>query len=168
MGAPCTIGEDRALTNDVLNAGYDAVYQRTAVVHTVVPHTYRKLCRMYIRWDRSFIREEFRLARIVWRRPLLPRILTVIDSVLTDLRYPVAYAALPMTVALACSNPWTMVHMFECIGAASLVYSLYFLRSERSSEFLYGVLYSYFYSFGLLWIFPYALLTLRNPSWLTR
>lgn len=35
LGAGCTIGEDRALTNDVLAAGYQAVYQRSAVVHTI-------------------------------------------------------------------------------------------------------------------------------------
>src|SRR5262249_25425642 len=40
LGAQCTYGEDRALTNDILAARYDTVYQRTAVVHTVVPETY--------------------------------------------------------------------------------------------------------------------------------
>ena len=37
LGAPCTYGEDRALTNAIFGLGYDTVYQRTAVVHTVVP-----------------------------------------------------------------------------------------------------------------------------------
>jgi hyaluronan synthase len=36
-GAPCTFGEDRGMTNLLLEAGFDTVYQRTAVVRTIVP-----------------------------------------------------------------------------------------------------------------------------------
>jgi hyaluronan synthase len=53
LGARCTFGEDRALTNAILAEGYDSVYQGSAVVHTLVPETYSKLCKMYLRWDRS-------------------------------------------------------------------------------------------------------------------
>jgi len=45
---------------------------------------------------------------------------------------------------------------------------LYYLKSERSWDFVYGVAYSYFSFFTLLWIFPYAVLTVRARSWLTR
>ncbi len=51
MGLPANIGEDRALTNPVLRQGFFTVYQRSALVHTVVPETYRGLVRMYLRWD---------------------------------------------------------------------------------------------------------------------
>ena len=54
------------------------------------------------------------------------------------------------------------------MGVVSFFYALYFLRSERSPAFLYGVLYSYFDAFLLFWIFPYAVLTVRARSWLTR
>ncbi len=168
LGEPCTIGEDRALTNDVLGAGYDAVYQRTAVVHTLVPKSYRQLCRMYLRWDRSYIREELRLAKIVWRRPLVPCVLTVADTFLTNLRFPVAFATLAMAVTFTYQDPWTLLRIVESIGVAGLFYSLYFLRSERSWEFVYGLIYSYFSSVALFWIFPYAMITVRNRSWLTR
>jgi hyaluronan synthase len=168
MGQPCTIGEDRALTNDVLNAGYDTVYQRTAIVHTVVPHTYVKLCRMYLRWDRSYIREELRLARIVWKRPLLARMLTVVESFLTNLRFLVGYAMMAVLVSLSFHDSWVVVRFLESIGVASLFYALYFVRSERSWEFAWGVLYAYFSAFMLFWIFPYALLTVQKRSWLTR
>jgi hyaluronan synthase len=58
--------------------------------------------------------------------------------------------------------------MLVAIGAVSTVYALYYLRSERSWDFLYGVLYAYFSFFALTWIFPYAALTLRARGWLTR
>ncbi|MGA7595748.1 MAG: glycosyltransferase [Gallionella sp.] len=168
LGQPCTIGEDRALTNDVLNAGFDTVYQRTAVVHTVVPHTYKKLCRMYLRWDRSYIREELRLARIVWRRPIFSLILTLMESTLTNLRFFVAYSVMAVVISISFHDTWAAIRFMESIGIAGLFYALYFVRSERSWEFGWGVLYAYFSTFALFWIFPFALLTVRSRSWLTR
>ena len=66
------------MTNLLFMEGYDAVYQQNAVVHTEVPEVFPKLCKMFLRWDRSYVREEFQYLRtIVWRRPLKTRIATL-------------------------------------------------------------------------------------------
>jgi hyaluronan synthase len=168
LGVRCDIGEDRALTNYILEQGYDSVYQRSAVVHTVVPTGYQKLCKMYLRWDRSFLREEMRFARIVWRRPWRWRLIALVDTVITNLRYPVIYAALGLFLLGILEDPEGLLRMLMVIGIISLLYTLYYLRSERSLDFVYGILYSYFAFFALTWIFPYAALTLRRRGWLTR
>jgi hyaluronan synthase len=168
LGRECTFGEDRALTNFLFEAGYDSVYQRSAVVRTVVPEGYAKLCKMFIRWDRSYVREEIRFARIVWKRPLATRLIALYDRCVTNLRYPIQYSALIMFVDLVAHQPHVLGRMLAGTALVSLVNMAYFLRSERSLEFLYGMLYTYFYLFTLFWIFPYALCTLRARSWLTR
>jgi hyaluronan synthase len=168
LGTPCTYGEDRALTNLILRLGYDTVYQRSAVVHTVVPETYGKLCRMYLRWDRSYIREELRFARIVWTRPAGPRLLALYESTVTNLRFPIAYSAMALWAVNAVNDPATIVRMLLAIMVVSTLYTLYYLRSERSWDFVFGILYGYFSFFALTWIFPYAALTLRARGWLTR
>jgi hyaluronan synthase len=168
-GVSCTYGEDRALTNYILNRGSDCVYQRTAVVHTVVPATYAKLCKMYLRWDRSYIREEIRFAGgIVWKRPPIPRLIAVIDSLITNLRYPVGFAALPMLVLFSIEDPMAFLRLMVVIGAVAGLNMLYYLRSELSWDFLFGIFYAYFSFFTLFWVFPYAAATLRARSWLTR
>jgi len=168
LGVTCTYGEDRALTNYIFEAGFDAVYQRLAVVHTLVPENYRQLCRMFLRWDRSFIREEIRFGRIVWRRPPLSRAAALVETTITNLRYPIGYASIVLWIAYAARDPHTLLRMLTAIGIAATVYSLYYLRSERSWSFVYGVLYGYFSFFALTWIFPYAACTLRARGWLTR
>ncbi len=168
LGTQCTYGEDRALTNAILGRGYDTVYQRSAVVHTIVPETYAKLCRMYLRWDRSYIREELRFSRIVWRRPLLWRICALYESTVTNLRFPVAYASIGLWLVHAVEDPGAIVRMLLAIMVVSAVYVLYYLRSERSWDVVFGVLYAYYSFFALTWIFPYAALTLRARGWLTR
>jgi len=168
LGELCTYGEDRSMTNFILGEGYDTVYQRTAVVHTNVPVTYSKLCRMLLRWDRSYIKEELRLARIVWKRPMVPRLITVFDQVVTNLRFPVNYSIIALLVSLTVSDPHTLVRLLVAIGLLSLINMLYFLHSERSWDFIYGILYSYFAFFSLFWIFPTAVFTVRSRSWMTR
>lgn len=168
LGVHCTIGEDRALTNDILALGYDAVYQRNAVVHTEVPVAYGKLCRMLIRWDRSYIREELRLLRHVWRRPLGPRLMTLFEMFVNNLRFPISYIGLVLIVLLAFQDPGSLGRLLLGLGLGGVLYTLYYLRTERSWQFVYGVLYAYFAFFALTWIFPYALATVRNRGWMTR
>ena len=84
LGVPCTYGEDRALTNAILERGFDTVYQGSAVVHTLVPDTYAQLCKMYLRWDRSHVREELRFLRIVWKRPLVPMLFALLDKLVAE------------------------------------------------------------------------------------
>lgn len=168
LGARATYGEDRALTNDIMRLGYDSVYQRRASVLTIVPTTYGRLCRMFLRWERSFVREELRFARIVWKRPLLARVIAVVDVTVTNMRYPVLYATLVLLALALFEDPLAVARTLFTIGAMALLYALYFLRSERSLDMVYSVLFSYFAFFGLFWIFPYAVVTARARGWLTR
>lgn len=169
MGVPCTYGEDRALTNFVLLEGYDTVYQQTGVVHTVVPSTYTKLSKMFLRWERSYMREEYTfLKTVVWRRPWRARWIAFLESTMTNLRYPVIYASLVMLGLLVMKEPGTLLRLLTAMGVMATFYMLYYLRSERSTSFVYGVLYAYFSFFTLFWIPLYAMLTLKARSWLTR
>jgi hyaluronan synthase len=168
LGASCTYGEDRSLTNFILSRGFDTVYQRTAVVRTLAPITYEKLSKMYLRWDRSYIKEECRLFHIIRKRPFLPRLITFMDVFIRNLRYPVSYMVLALLVVMSLHEPETILRFFFAISLMSFLNILYYLRSERSWDFIYGILYAYFSVFTLFWIFPYALFTLRSRSWMTR
>jgi hyaluronan synthase len=168
LGVACTYGEDRALTNFILERGYDTLYQGSAVVHTLVPETYTKLCKMYLRWNRSYVREEIRFARIVWKRPLVPMILAVIEKVIANLRFPIAWTATVMLAILAFSDPIAVVRVLMAIGVGASFYMLYYLYTERSMRFVHGILYAYFAFFALWWVLPYAILTVRSRSWMTR
>jgi hyaluronan synthase len=168
LGSRCTFGEDRAMTNYLLDSGYDTVYQRNAVVRTLVPISYVKLCKMLLRWDRSYVREEIRFSRIVWKRPWPTRLMALFDRVVTNFRYPASYSSLGLVPLLMMQDPGITVPMLATMGAMSLFSALYFLRSERSLSFLYGVLYTYYSAVALFWILPYAAATVRSRKWMTR
>ncbi|MGB6975536.1 MAG: glycosyltransferase family 2 protein [Terracidiphilus sp.] len=168
LGVEVTTGEDRALTNDVMRLGFDSVYQRDATVYTIVPTSYGKLCRMFLRWDRSYIREELRFAAIVWRRPPVARTIAVFDQVVTNLRFPVMGLTVGLLATAVFFDPLVLPRVLVSLGLISFIYSLYYLRSERSFNILYGVVFEYYAFFGMFWIFPWALVTVRARGWLTR
>lgn len=168
LGKRCTYGEDRAMTNFILSAGYDAVFQRTGRVRTIVPWTYRKLCKMYLRWDRSYVRELVHFMRIVWRRSPISMAISVTDMVITNIRYPVGWASLVFLAVLSVKDPFVILRLFCAMGLASTLPMFYYWYTERSWLFPYGIIYSYFSFFTLLWVFPFALLTLRAQKWGTR
>ena len=169
LGRACTYGEDRALTNDILNEGYDCVYQRAAIVHTLVPTTYQRLCKMFLRWDRSYVREELRfIGGIVWKRPPVARAIALAEIVITNLRYPIGWATLALLASMAPIHPDVLLRFCCALLLVSAFNMLYYLRSERSWDFIYGIGYSFFSAFALFWIFPYALCTARAQGWLTR
>ncbi|HEV7490406.1 MAG TPA: glycosyltransferase [Rhodanobacteraceae bacterium] len=169
LGRSCTFGEDRAMTNDILGQGYDCVYQRAGIVHTLVPTTYRRLCKMFLRWDRSYVREELRfLGKIVWRRPPKARAIALVEAVVTNSRYPVAWATLALLSTLIATQPEILLRFCCALLLVSSFNMLYYLRGERTWDFVYGIGYSFFSAFALFWIFPYALCTARTQGWLTR
>jgi hyaluronan synthase len=169
LGRPCTYGEDRAMTNEILGQGYDCVYQRAGVVHTLVPTTYQRLCKMFLRWDRSYVREELRFLRtIVWRRPPKARAIALVEAIVTNSRYPVAWATLVLLASLVASHPAMLLRFCCAMLLVSSFNMLYYLRGERHWDFVYGIGYSFFSAFALFWIFPYALCTARAQGWLTR
>jgi len=169
LGRRCTYGEDRAMTNEILGQGYDCVYQRAGIVHTLVPTTYRRLCKMFLRWDRSYVREELRFIRtIVWKRPPKARAIALIEAMVTNSRYPVAWATLVLLAMLIGTHPEMLLRFCCALLLMSSFNMLYYLRGERHWDFVYGIGYAFFSAFALFWIFPYALCTARAQGWLTR
>jgi hyaluronan synthase len=168
LGSKCTFGEDRAMTNMVLQAGYNTVYQGSAVVHTVVPTTYKRMCKMFLRWDRSYVREELRFLRVARKRPVGTRVIALTDRIITNLRYPIYYFSMILLISLVAVHPWMLVRLLVAVGLVSTFNMVYFLRSEWSMDAVYGVIFSYMEMFTMFWIFPYAVFTVRARSWLTR
>jgi hyaluronan synthase len=169
LGRPVNHGEDQALTNIVLRQGYDTVYQRTGVVHTLAPVTYRQLSRMFVRWDRSFIVEGFSFAKFMFTRYRRKnRLLPIVTFVVSNLRLFLFFYALVQIPLLFRSELTIVFHATVALLAGAFFTALYYLRVERSFRFLYGVLYAVFSLLLLQWILPWALLTVRDERWGTR
>ncbi len=169
LGVKCTIGEDRAFTNLVLQQGYRTVYQRSAVVYTTVPEHYRGMCKMFLRWDRSNFREDWvQLTYMFTRYRKGQRLLPILDFFVRELEFPLSLIYVPLLVVSICLYPLVLLKFITAVAIVSFVLTLYYISVERDMDFVYGVIYSFYAFFLMKWIKPYAFLTLRNGGWLTR
>ena len=169
LGRPVNHGEDQALTNIVLRQGFDTVYQRTAVVHTLVPTNYNQLSRMFLRWDRSYIVEGFSFARFMFTRYRTDnRLMPIVTFFVSNLRFVLVAVALMELPRLFDTNMNTVGRSLVALGLGAVFSAAYYLRFERSFRWVYGVLYAAFSVVMLQWILPWALVTVRDERWGTR
>ncbi len=169
LNVPCHHGEDRALTTLVLKCGYFVKYQSNAVVYTKVPTKLGQLNRMYLRWTRSYLRESVFFARFMF----LPyrkgnRVLPVFDFLFENLLHPFHIFTLSIVMYSFVISPLFLVRHLAFLVLSSFVLSLYYLRTQKSMTFLYGIPYALITTFLQWWLVPYSALTIRNQSWLTR
>ncbi|MGB0592261.1 MAG: glycosyltransferase family 2 protein [Myxococcota bacterium] len=172
LGAHCTNGDDHAMTNLVLSLGHDAVYQSTALVETIVPSTYAGLCKMYIRWGRSATREGLRAlhyapARAMRLGPLVGT-LVLLDALLQPLTVLARVVTLAIVVTVGTLHPWGLMQALVVTTGIALLYGVIFLRSERSWDAGFALLYAWFALLALPWVQPFATLTVRRNGWMTR
>ncbi|HSV27651.1 MAG TPA: glycosyltransferase, partial [Sedimentisphaerales bacterium] len=170
FGQPAKIGEDRAITNWILRTGHEVVFQSNAIVYTNVPSRYDDLCKMFLRWARSNVRENIMMGRYIFRRFRPSSVAGArawfILSVFSLLAPHVLLAG--ATVCLLWKpGVFFMPMMLGSALCASVIAGFYAYR-HRSSDALWAYAYSFFWTAGLFWISGYALLTAHNNSWMAR
>jgi N-acetylglucosaminyltransferase len=95
-------GDDLKLTNLVLQAGYDSVFEPTAMAATEVPTTLRRFVRQQLRWNRSFYRELPQMLRLLRGRGRY----LVLDLAARTLLPVLVAAGFAVTAADALLAPW--------------------------------------------------------------
>ncbi len=169
LNSPCLHGEDRALTTSILKSGYLTKYQSNAVVYSKVPSRFGQMNRMYIRWTRSFIRESILFGGFMFSRYREKhRLLPILDFFFLNLLHPFHLFAVGLLSYSFVVQPIFILRHLAFLVILSFFLSLYYLRTNRSPAFLYGIPYALITAFLLWWIVPFSALTLKNQSWLTR
>lgn len=170
MGQPSDIGEDRAMTNMILKQGYHVLFQRNAYVLTNTPEEYKNLYKMFIRWERSNVRENIMMSKFAFTNyreesKIGPRILLLNQWLRVIMAYPMTFLMLYFIITqplLFISSALVSIFIFSSIQV--------FFYSKRYSiaESFWAYPYSLFYTFTLFWITPYAIATANKRGWLTR
>lgn len=169
-GGPARAGEDHAMTNFIISQGYKACYQRAAHVVTKSPSTLSGLCKMFLRWARSNIRESVHTAKYVFTNfregPKTGiRFNYVMCALGLFLPYPYLMSALVLSLFMP--TLFGLKMLASCVSA-SLFTMVFFAVRERSLQAIYGVAYTFSSTLVFWWIWPYALLTCDRSVWMTR
>ena len=169
LNTPCTYGEDRALTTEILKAGYRTRFQSNAVVFTKIPTTFVQMNLMYLRWTRSYIRESILFSKFMFTKYRNEhRLLPIFDFFFLNFLHPFHIFSLGFVVYSFSVHPIFILRHFAVLVIFSFLLSLYYLRTKKSLTFLYGIPYAFITAFCLWWIVPFAAFTMKCQSWMTR
>ncbi|MBP2831891.1 glycosyltransferase family 2 protein [Aquimarina sp. U1-2] len=170
MGQVSKIGEDRAMTNMILKQGYNVLFQRTAYVYTNIPERYKNLYKMFIRWERSNIRENIAMSKFAFTNFRTEskngtRVLLLNQW----LKMIMAYPGIALMVFFVFTYPLLFISAtLVGILVFSSIQAFFYAKKHSISEALWAYPYSIFYAFTLFWITPYAIATAGRSGWLTR
>lgn len=170
MGQPSDIGEDRAMTNMILKQGKRVLFQRNSYAYTNVPEKYSGLYKMFIRWDRSNVRENLMMSKYVFKNfrndnKFGTRLLFLNQSFKIVMTYPFTLFMLYFIVLhpiLFLSSTLLTILIFSTFPV------LFYAKRYSIKESFWAYSYSILYTFGLFWITPYAIATASRRGWLTR
>ncbi len=170
FGQPATIGEDRALTNLIIRTGADVRYQANSIILTQVPSTYKVLCKMFMRWERSNVRESLVLGQFVFSSRDLrgrPRRGLQLMFVWSVIAMALAAALFVPTVMLLVANPTVLpsLLLLAVVSAIPSVAVTWQLRDRQTAMWAlpWGV-----YVLLTSWIAPVSVVTMHRGGWLTR
>jgi hyaluronan synthase len=170
LGTKASIGEDRALTNMILDDGWSVRFQSNAVVYTMVPTTYGKLCKMFLRWARSNVRELLVMGKFMFRKfrngsMSGARVNFIVSC--TNLIIPQVIVSLFIGFIFLRPQIYLSQIMLGTVIASTAPAAFYALQ-KKNSDSLWAYAYGLFWFVGLWWIAPWAVITARNGNWLTR
>ena len=169
LGQKCTYGDDRHLTNLVLEQGYAVKFERKAKAWTYVPEKIKPWLRQQARWNRSFYREMLWTAKRVIAKRTYQNIYMVYDlSMQAVLPMLLLFSLLFVFYRSYLEGP---IHIFGyltiLVGIAALRGSYAFLRTKDGTFFFFP-LYAFCHIFLLIPVRVYALCTLKTTKWGTR
>ena len=170
LGGKARAGEDHAMTNFILSQGYNVRYQRSARVWTKSPTKYMSLCKMFLRWARSNVRETAHTWSYVFGKFHRGnangiRFNFIMSALGMWLPYPLLAAALVLSVFMPSIFGLKLLAM--CVTGASFSMLFYLVR-ERSLHAIFAIVYGFYATLLLCWVWPYALMTSHKSIWMTR
>lgn len=164
LGQKATFGDDRAMTNFILR-NHRTAYQDTAVCFTIVPNKHRVFLKQQMRWKRSWLRESLMAGAFMWRKEpfssiffyigLLVPILAPLVVVYNLIWVPITQHIFPKTFLVG-------------LLMMSLMMSIAQMNLRKSSTWVYGFLFCFYYEMVLLWQMPVAWVTFWKSTWGTR
>ena len=168
---PAIIGEDRALTNIVLNKNYKVLYQENSIAYTNVPNTFFGMINMFIRWIRGDIRESFILFKLIFKKnTVYNKSLTIFNLIMQFIWLLSSFLIVYFVYSVIISS--TYLIFCTCFTFLMLFWSIlpiYICVIKHSVKLgLISVIYSFFNACVLFWIIPYCWITLYSSSWITR
>lgn len=166
LGQKCTFGDDRHLTNLILEQGYKVVFNKHAKAFTHVPNSLKRYLKQQLRWNKSFYREFFWTMHYLKKHHPFMAYDLIISAILPFLLMFALFALLYQVVSLG-KMRLILNYISLLLGIAS-IRSFYGYYRTRNREFFIFPLYAMLHVLFLVPTRLWAIFTLRRTYWGTR
>lgn len=164
LGEKCTYGDDRGLTTFMLRNGYKVKFSKYALCLTNVPATFKKFNKQQIRWKKSFIRENFYLSKFIRNKNGFIQLEFLWFWVI----FLMGFIAKIIAVIMLLNGGYLLTSFAIMIIFTAMIHYIYaFVRNPGRKGYL-GIIYGFLNEFWVMWLFWYALFTLKETAWGTR
>ena len=165
LGKKCTYGDDRHLTNLILEYGYAVRFDHKAVAYTHVPTTVRQYIKQQIRWNKSFYREMLWTIKFLHRHHYYMLYDLAMQFILPFMLLIALIAMVYQTIIFGIEH---LIWYFVILIGIAIIRSSYGMYRTKDIGFLTFILYGFMHVFLLIPIRIYALCTLDDMKWGTR
>lgn len=162
LGAKPVAGDDRSLTTILLKHGGETTYAPKAVARTMVPDTLIRLIKQQLRWKRSFVREGYLASKFIWRGNFQFALRFYVGTFLSC----VAWIAV-LHLFISSTSLIMFLASFAGYLLAPVLATIYYWSQSKKFNHQY-ILFGILWIFLFVWLLPYAVLTVRSKSWVTR
>ena len=169
LGRKCTYGDDRHLTNLVLEDGYGVVFEPYAKAKTGIPENFTGFLRQQARWNRSFYREMLWTFRLIWKRRFNVPPYMAYDLLMQAILPFFLIGTITFMLTRSWNESWIyfISYLSILVGIALIRASYAFLRTGDRNFFLFP-LYAFIHIIFLVPLRIFALFTLNEKKWGTR
>jgi hyaluronan synthase len=168
LGKPVTWGDDRALTNRVIKAGYETMYSDRVRAYTIVPNTMRQFLKQQIRWKKGWFVNSIFAARFIVKRDPFVAFTYFFPLILVTLLAPFMAARAFLYTPIVHGPSSTLFYVFGVLAIAGLITIVYRFYSRENPYWPYVLVWAIFNMFVLSYLLIIALLTIQNRGWGTR
>lgn len=165
LGAKCTFGDDRSLTNFIIKK-YDAIYSDEAIAYTVVPNKFRKYIKQQQRWKKSWIRETFIACGFMWRKNPIAAI-SFYGYMFLAFAAPIIFIRAIVVYPILYTHSVPFRYLFGLV-IMLLLHGIYYRNQTKKSSWFLPVIVFWIYTVILMWQLPWAFVTIRDSRWGTR
>lgn len=159
MGLECTYGDDRHLTNNILEEGFEVKFNHLVTCSTDTPENVLRFFNQQTRWCKSSYRE------LLWT---LKHIHKHSFWMTVDVIYQTFYSLIVLSgliYILALQNPEVVMYYLLIIIFMNVLKGIYAMILERNPLYLMYSLYGFVYITLIIPSKIYAGITLSDTSW---
>lgn len=165
LGKNCTYGDDRHLTNLILEEGHQVRFDNRAISHTHVPNSLNEYITQQIRWNKSFYREMLWTLKHVHKHHFYMLYELLMQFFLPFL-FMFAFAmVIVQSIVIDTNNLWKYLTILMSIALLRSIYGIY---RTKDFGFLRFVAYGFIHVLVLIPTRLYSIATISDGKWGTR